>query len=87
MVWFQNVKNPKLKSSKKSEQSQSPNGLWKKCPQCGEILQDSKLESSLHVCTACQYHFRINAAERINLLVDENSFERFGESLKSSDSL
>ncbi|MFN8370818.1 MAG: acetyl-CoA carboxylase, carboxyltransferase subunit beta [Bacteriovoracaceae bacterium] len=87
MVWFQNVKNPKLKSSKKSEQSQSPNGLWKKCPQCGEILQDSKLEANLHVCASCQYHFRISATERIQLLVDENSFERFGEKLKSSDPL
>src|SRR4028119_2053054 len=54
-----------------------PEGLWLRCPnpECGDMLFRRVVEESLHVCPACQYHFRISARTRIAQLVDEGSFE------------
>lgn len=86
MGWFHQVKNPKLKNIKKLV-STTPVGLWKKCNQCGEILQTEKLEENLNVCPLCDYHYRISAYERIALMTDENSFEEISPDLISSNPL
>jgi acetyl-CoA carboxylase carboxyl transferase subunit beta len=52
-----------------------PEGLWLRCPECGDMLFRRVVEESLHVCPGCQYHFRISARTRIAQLVDEGSFE------------
>ena len=86
MSFFDSVKSPKLKSSKK-QSSNTPTGLWKKCTNCGEILQNSKLEEQFNVCPYCDHHFRLNGPDRISLLLDENSFVPMGEEIKSTDPL
>jgi acetyl-CoA carboxylase carboxyl transferase subunit beta len=45
-----------------------------KCPKCREILYGRDLEKNQKVCPRCSHHFRLNARERIELLVDEDSF-------------
>jgi acetyl-CoA carboxylase carboxyl transferase subunit beta len=52
-----------------------PEGLWLRCPECGDMLFRRVVEESLHVCPGCQHHFRISARTRIAQLVDEGSFE------------
>jgi acetyl-CoA carboxylase carboxyl transferase subunit beta len=86
MGWFHQVKNPKLKNIKKTV-STTPVGLWKKCNQCGEILQSEKLESNLNVCPLCDYHYRISAYERISVMTDDNSFEEISPDLISNNPL
>jgi acetyl-CoA carboxylase carboxyl transferase subunit beta len=86
MGWFHQVKNPKLKNIKKTV-STTPVGLWKKCNQCGEILQSEKLEANLNVCPLCDYHYRISAYERISVMTDENSFEEISPDLISNNPL
>ncbi len=86
MGWFHQVKNPKLKNVKKIV-SNTPVGLWKKCNQCGEILQADKLEENLSVCPLCDYHYRISAYERIAVMTDENSFEEVSPDLISNNPL
>ena len=86
MGWFHQVKNPKLKNVKKVV-SNTPVGLWKKCNQCGEILQTEKLEENLNVCPLCDYHYRISAYERIAVMTDENSFEEISPDLISNNPL
>ena len=73
MRWFDTVKSPKLKSAKRVV-SNTPTCLWKKCSQCGEIIQSLKLESNQNVCPYCNHHFRLTARERIETLLDEDSF-------------
>lgn len=58
-----------------------PDGLWIKCPKCGEVLFNKDLEENAGVCTVCAYHFRIPARTRLELLVDENSFEEWDKLL------
>jgi acetyl-CoA carboxylase carboxyl transferase subunit beta len=57
------------------ERSGIPEGLWLRCPDCGDMLFRKVVEESLHVCPGCQYHFRISARTRIQQLLDEGSFE------------
>src|SRR5438874_7616701 len=52
-----------------------PEGLWLRCPECGDMLFRKVVDEALHVCPGCQYHFRINARTRIEQLVDPGSFE------------
>lgn len=52
-----------------------PDGLWKKCEKCEEILYVPELERRMHVCPQCGHHFRIGARLRIQYIVDEDSFE------------
>lgn len=86
MGWFEGVKSPKLKSSKKTT-SATPNGLWKKCNSCGEILQTDKLKETFEVCPYCDQHFRLSAIERINLLIDSGTFNLMGQELTTTDPL
>ncbi|HBV86481.1 acetyl-CoA carboxylase, carboxyltransferase subunit beta [Desulfosporosinus sp.] len=64
-----------------------PDGLWVKCPKCGEVLFNKNLEENSRVCTTCEHHFRISATLRLKLLVDEDSFEEWDADLKTQDSL
>lgn len=86
MGWFESVKSPKLKAYKK-QATNTPTGLWRKCSNCSEILQNSKLEENAQVCPYCDHHFRLSALERVSLLIDEGSFHLFGEYLGSNDPL
>ena len=64
-----------LKLHKEPEKEGIPEGLWVRCPECGDMLFRKVVEEALHVCPNCQYHFRISARTRIELLVDPGSFE------------
>lgn len=86
MGFFHQVKNPKLKNIKRAP-STTPVGLWKKCNQCGEILQTEKLEENQNVCPICDHHYRISAYERIAVMTDENSFEEISPDLISNNPL
>jgi acetyl-CoA carboxylase carboxyl transferase subunit beta len=57
-----------------------PEGLWLRCPECGDMLFKKVVEEALHVCPGCQHHFRVSARTRVEQLVDAGSFEeRFGD--------
>lgn len=62
-----------------------PDGLWVKCPKCGEVLFTKNLEENARVCTTCEYHFRISAKVRLGFLVDENSFEEWDSEMLTLD--
>jgi acetyl-CoA carboxylase carboxyl transferase subunit beta len=86
MSWFDTIENPKFKNTKKKGSS-TPNGVWQKCTNCSEILQVDKVKENLSVCPSCDHHFRIGAMDRINLMVDKDSFKAFAEDLESLDPL
>jgi acetyl-CoA carboxylase carboxyl transferase subunit beta len=64
-----------------------PEGLWMRCPECGDMLFRKVVEEALHVCPNCQYHFRISARKRIDQLVDPGSFEEMFEDVEPTDPL
>ena len=77
-------------SSTSSNQAGSsvPSGnLVVKCNRCKEILIYREWEKNLKVCPRCNYHFRLSAHERIELLTDANSFEEIDARITSADPL
>jgi acetyl-CoA carboxylase carboxyl transferase subunit beta len=81
MPWF---KKEKEAISKKVR---VPEGLWVKCDICKEIVYRREVEKNLKVCPKCNYHFRLTAKERLNLLVEEGSFHEIGSDIIPKDYL
>lgn len=61
--------------------------LWTQCFQCRELLYTRDLRGNLFVCPKCQYHFRISALDRIEQLLDAESFQEMDAELSSGDPL
>ena len=83
MDWFKR-KDKKIKEKNKKA---IPDGLWEKCPSCSEILFKPELDKSLSVCRHCNYHFRMNFHNYIDLIFDDGSASQLFPDLKSSDFL
>ena len=60
--------------------------LWSKCPVCGEVLYRRDLAANLFVCMKCDHHFRMNAYDRINMLID-GDFTEIGNHVQAGDPL
>ena len=64
-----------------------PGGLWVKCDGCKEIIYKVELERNLRVCPKCNHHFRVGSRERVEWLLDPESFEEHDADLRSLDPL
>ncbi|HPR82806.1 MAG TPA: acetyl-CoA carboxylase, carboxyltransferase subunit beta [Pontiellaceae bacterium] len=64
-----------------------PDGLWEKCPGCGEILYAKQLEESLQVCSKCSHHFTLGRQKRIEMFADEGTFVEWDADMISADPL
>jgi acetyl-CoA carboxylase carboxyl transferase subunit beta len=83
MVWFRKAKSGPAPQEKRN----IPEGLWTKCPSCGEIVYSKKMEELLWVCPNCRYHFRISTQKYINLLLDDGQLEEYDAKLVTKDPL
>jgi acetyl-CoA carboxylase carboxyl transferase subunit beta len=64
-----------------------PEGLFQKCPGCGEVVHEIEVTENQRVCPHCDHHFPQSAKERIESLLDPGSFVEMDASLHSVDSL
>jgi acetyl-CoA carboxylase carboxyl transferase subunit beta len=64
-----------------------PADAWTKCPICESQIFNKQLERNLRVCPTCGHHFRMSVGERLDLLVDEGTFEERDAGLTSGDPL
>src|SRR5277367_1198110 len=78
-------KKPAFKSEHKKRDM--PEGLWQKCPDCGEVIHQLTLVENLHVCPKCDYHFKIEARERLEAFMDAGTFEEFDADVQPVDVL
>ena len=74
----------KLQTNKKREM---PEGLWQKCPNCGEVIHNLELVQNLNVCPKCDHHFTLSAKERITNIIDPGTFTEFDPNMLSVDIL
>jgi acetyl-CoA carboxylase carboxyl transferase subunit beta len=70
-----------------SRRRSGPSDAWTKCPGCEQQVFNKQLERNLRVCPTCGHHFRMSVGERIDLLLDEGSFEERDAGLESLDPL
>lgn len=82
MAWFKKVRKP----IEAPDKSRVPEGLWVKCPSCGQVIYNKDLAASLSVCPKCAHHFRLSATERLRSLFD-GEWEEFDAGLTSTDPL
>ena len=47
---------------------------WTVCPSCESQIFNRQLERNLRVCPTCGHHFRMGIGQRIELLLDDGSF-------------
>ena len=64
-----------------------PEGLWHKCPGCGEVIHELELKKSLRVCPHCNFHFTLSAPERIESITDPGTFTETDKDMASVDAL
>src|SRR5215813_6614764 len=76
-----------LPGEKQQSQVFIPQNIVVKCPKCKELLYERDLTKNLKVCLKCNYHFRLTAYERIELLVDPGSFVELDADIISADPL
>jgi len=84
LAWFKRESSEIQANEEKRVRTE---GLWVKCDGCRQIIWKKELEENLNVCTKCDYHFRIDSAQRLMLLLDEDSIETQDEKLESTDPL
>ena len=75
---------PKIKIEDKKKDNFSG---WIKCTKCSEMIHANELADNLNCCPKCDYHYRLNVKQRIDLLADSDSFKVMFDNLKSTDSL
>jgi len=87
MSWFKRDK-PKIEDQGEDEERKvKTEGIFVKCPECDSSLYKGELQESLQVCAHCEYHFRLSALERLEILYDDGKFERLDEDVTSADPL
>ncbi len=64
-----------------------PAGLWTKCPECQAPAYRKEIENNGSICPKCDYHFSLDARQRIRLLLDEGTFQERDADLVSVDPL
>lgn len=57
------------------------------CPRCNAILPKSTRNWRLRVCPSCHLHLRLPARDRIDVLIDDGTFEERDAEMESGDPL
>ena len=70
MAWFKREKKPIEQATPPDERRVKTEGLWIKCEACRAIVWKKDLEANWNVCPKCQFHFKLNATKRLELLLD-----------------
>lgn len=87
MSWLQKILPPKINRVIGPSKKNVPEGLWSKCPKCDSVLYRTDLEANAEVCPKCDYHNRISARDRLNVLLDEEGRVEIGAEVQPIDPL
>ena len=89
LAWIEDQRKLKLLNAPKYNQppSDGSKGLWTRCDNCGVILYIKHLKENQRVCFGCGYHLQMNSQERIEHLIDEQTWRPLDETLSPGDPL
>ena len=80
-------RRPSLSTSIRRSRREIPPGLWTKCEGCGQLIYNKALDEYLRVCSKCDFHFPLTAQQRLQLTIDEGTFEEWDGDLAPVDPL
>jgi acetyl-CoA carboxylase carboxyl transferase subunit beta len=86
MTWFKRDKKAIEQSTPPEERRVRTEGLWVKCDSCRTIVFRKDLEENLFVCPKCQFHFKMDAKKRLDMLLD-GRYTEHDAGMTSSDPL
>jgi acetyl-CoA carboxylase carboxyl transferase subunit beta len=72
MNWMSNVVPPRIRSFLKRE---TPENLWVKCPESGQLVFHKDIEANLYVIPGSGYHMRFPVKARLASLFDGGAYE------------
>jgi acetyl-CoA carboxylase carboxyl transferase subunit beta len=84
MNWISNVVPPKIRSFLRRE---TPENLWVKCPESGQLVFHKDLEANLFVVPGSGYHMAIGAKARLASLFDQGRYDELPTPEVPSDPL
>jgi len=89
MSWLTKTLPPKIKREQgaQSRRGNVPEGLWSKCPSCEAVLYATDLAGNMQVCPKCGHHNRLDARQRLDLLLDSEGRFEIGAEIFPVDSL
>jgi acetyl-CoA carboxylase carboxyl transferase subunit beta len=70
MAWFKRDKKSIEQPTPPEERKVRTEGLWVKCESCRTIVFRKDLEANLLICPKCGFHFKMNAKQRLEMLLD-----------------
>jgi acetyl-CoA carboxylase carboxyl transferase subunit beta len=85
VAWFKKEKTPK--QPQPDRRLKMPEGLWVKCEACKEMVYKKEVLRNANVCPKCNYHFRIGARARLELLLDDGRYDEFDIDIAPVDAL
>ena len=68
MSWFRREKTRRAPIQERK--LQMPEGIWRKCDACKEVLYAKAIQQNGQACPRCDFHFPIAVEERLHLLMD-----------------
>ena len=71
--WFANRRKTEPAIQKQQER-EIADGLWSKCQVCGAVAYTKDLKANQLVCLECGHHSRVDSDERINQLIDPQTW-------------
>ena len=84
MSWFKRLKEGIQTATKNKKET--PDGLWHKCPSCGEMTTVKDLRDNLFICPKCDYHTRISSLDYFEIIFD-GKYSRMFDNIISVDML
>ena len=73
MNWLNNFARPKLKALLGSRDT--PDNLWRKCPNCNEMIFHRDLATAYNVCPKCDFHMKLDPEERFQSVFDGGLYD------------
>jgi acetyl-CoA carboxylase carboxyl transferase subunit beta len=74
-------------NTNKTEKKDEGPSHWVKCPECESLMFFKEVENQKHVCPKCNFHMRIGANRRIEMMADEGTFVECDKELIPTDPL
>jgi len=84
--WFAN-RRKSSPISKERQEREIADGLWSKCPACGVLTYTKDLRANQMVCPECEHHIRIFSDQRVQQLIDVNTWKPLDENVAPVDPL
>ena len=64
-------------SAVRASRPEVPEGLLRKCNKCGAAIIAEDVKQGYYICPKCGGYFRVHAYRRIQMVIDEGTFEEW----------